>query len=257
MTPPYHLKPQVQRDDLVGFALRMPARIENKRALQHLREGFDRRVLMLDVSIRFILDTAQRQGGKAISPFVAKDLAIHLNAFYLNMCGALDNLAWALQHEDQLLPGVTESSARRTSIDLFGPRFLGALEAKSPALVAFIGEHKRWNSELRDLRDPAVHRIPIYAVPGVLTPAQGAEIDELNERATELFRAGDFDGGSQLLYKTTTLGTYQAWMSLSHDAGYEFRSIPEQVQEDDRHFVAVAAAVLDHLFAPRPGTVAA
>jgi hypothetical protein len=51
--------------------------------------------------------------------------AIHLNAYYLNLSGSLDNLAWVLQYEWQLLPGVSEDGGReRQACQLFRHRFL-------------------------------------------------------------------------------------------------------------------------------------
>jgi hypothetical protein len=244
-----------RRRDLVYDATVTPSRIHNVRARQHLREGFNRRVLMLDASLQFVLENTRQQDGEPISVYVATDLAIHLNALYLNLCGALDNLAWALQYEHQLIQSAEESSGRqRLQINLFNSKFLRALEAVAGTLVTAIREHDGWYRDLRDLRDPAAHRIPIYAVPGVMTGQQANEFAELQAKAADLFNAGDHDGGMDLIHKSTTIGTYKPLMILSHEAGLEPRDIRVQVQEDDYHFVAVAELVLRHLFAPRTTT---
>ncbi len=237
--------------DLVYDATVTPSRIHSVRALQHLKEGFNRRVYMLDAGLRFVLENTRRQDGKVISIYVATELAIHLNAIYLNLCGALDNLAWALQYEHQLLENVEETTGRkRFQVNLFNSKFLKALESFTGTLVTALQEHDRWYKDLRDLRDPAAHRIPIYAVPGIMTGPQANTFGELQARAADLFEAGDHDGGMNLIFESSTLGTYEPLMILSHEAGLEPRDIRTQVQDDDYHFVAVAELVLRHLFAP-------
>jgi hypothetical protein len=237
---------------LVVHAVVTPERIRNARALQHLKEGFNRRVLMLDAGLHFIDETVSLQGGEPLSVYVATDLAIHLNAFYLNLCGALDNLAWALQYEHQLFPGVGETSLKRQRVNLFNNKFLDALDAVAATVATGIRHHLQWNSDLRNLRDPAAHRIPIYAVPGVVTGQQRNEFQHLQKNAADLFTAGDLHGGWGLVHQSTRIGAYQPLMVLSHERGLESRDIRIQVQDDEQHFVEVAEAVLRHLFAPPP-----
>ncbi len=240
---------------LVEPAVLVPERVRNPRALQHLKEGFNRRLYMLDASFRFLHRKAEERGEKAVSCYTATDLAIHLNAFYLNLCGALDNLAWALQYEHKLLPGIDEASGGRVHVNLFGKRFLEALEKPAPALVPAIRTHDSWNTDLKALRDPAAHRIPIYAIPGVLNQAQGEAFNQLQKEATRLFESGDHDGGMDLIFKSQTLGTYQPWMALSHASGFELRDIVKQVGQDDENFVSISHSVLQYLFAAPPQTI--
>ena len=233
----------------------VPERIRNARGLQHLKEGFNRRLYMLDASFRFLHRKADERGAKPVSPYTATDLAIHLNVFYLNLCGALDNLAWALQYEHKLLPGIDEASGGRVHVNLFDKRFLAALERLAPALAPAIRTHDSWNADLKALRDPAAHRIPIYAVPGVLDQAQGEEFQRLQKEATRLFESGDHDSGMDVIFKSQTIGTYQPWMALSHASGFELRDIVKQVGQDDENFVSIGGSVLQYLFALPPQTL--
>src|SRR5205823_2607930 len=170
----------------------------------------------------------------------------------LNLCGALDNLAWALQYERQLLPGVDEASRDRVQVSLFSRRFLEALDGPAPALASLIRTHDSWNTDLKTLRDPATHRIPIYAVPGVLDQAQREEFQRLQKEATRLFESGDHDSGMDVIFKSQTIGTYQPWMALSHASGFELRDIVKQVGQDDENFVSISESVLQYLVAGPP-----
>lgn len=240
--------------DLPLLPLTSAKRIRNPRALQHLREGFNRRVLMMDASLRQIDETAAKAGGKPISPYEATDLATHLNALYLNLCGALDNLAWALQHERSLLTGVTEEGRGRLRVGLFSEAFLAALETAAPDLVTVLRNHAAWHTELRSLRDPGAHRIPIYAVPGIMNEQQGAEANRLSEESTRLILEGKREEGMELMFQSTNLGTYQPLMALSHEGRFEFRKMLPQVAQDEGHFIEVAESVLHCLFSDNDGT---
>jgi hypothetical protein len=237
--------------DLVHLPLVEPERISNQRALQHLKEGFTRRMLMIDASLRTIGATSDAAGGKPISPYAAIDLATHLNALYLNFCGALDNLAWALQYELGILPGVSETSKGRLKVGLFSRSFLQSLEKVAVDLPPVIRGHAAWHDELHSLRDPAAHRIPIYAVPGVMNENQGEQAKQLGVEATRLILEGKTNAGMELMFQASNLGTYQPLMSLSHEGRFEFRHISPQVAADQTHLIQVAEPVLRRLFEQR------
>src|SRR5205809_259034 len=105
-----------RRNGLIHTASVSPHLIQNARALQHLKEGFNRRVLMLDASVRMIKERIDQAKGRPISVLLVPELAIHVNSFWQNICGALDNLAWALKFELKLLPLASEESASRRSV---------------------------------------------------------------------------------------------------------------------------------------------
>lgn len=237
-----------RRQTLQEYALLWPDRIHNQRALQHVKEGFNRRVLMIDASLRQIRDAVERAGGPVLSPYAATDLAIHVNAFWLNICGALDNLAWALQYELTLVPGASEDGSKRQQVNLFDSSFTKALQPLAPALASSLAAHAEWHRDLRNLRDPAAHRIPVYPAPGVMTEQQASDAQRLHDEASALFSAGRHKEGMDLLYRTNTLGTYQPIMILSHDGHYEPRGIAQQVLDDDTHLAELGHAVLKWLF---------
>lgn len=241
-------KTQERRHRLLEYALLHSERVKNPRALQHLREGFNRRVLMMDASLRLVRDTVAKAGGPVLSPYAATDLAIQVNAFWLNLCGALDNLAWALQHELTVIPGATEEGGKRQKVSLFDPLFAKLIAKHSAALAAAVAEHADWNNDLRGLRDPAAHRIPIYPAPGIMTEAQAMEAESLHKAAAGLIDAGRVDEAMELIRQAGTLGTYRPLFFVAHEGRYEARPLERQLLEDDGHFAKVAHAVLSWLF---------
>jgi hypothetical protein len=81
-------------------------------ARRHFNEGFVRRHYMLQSSRLFLCLHCSQSRKEPLSPYEATDCAIHLNAYYLNLRGALDNLAWVLQYEWQLLGNHSVSDGR-------------------------------------------------------------------------------------------------------------------------------------------------
>ena len=89
---------------------------------------------MLQSSRLFLCDRCSPQRKEPLSVYEATECAIHLNAYYLNLRGTLDNLAWVLQYEWGLLANVAEDTRGRLGCNLFGRQFLKALKARHAAL---------------------------------------------------------------------------------------------------------------------------
>src|SRR5690242_20430485 len=99
--------------------------LQSARAKKHLMEGFNRRVLMLHRSIEYVYEVAEEAEGQPLSTFVIPELAIHVNSLWLNICGALDNLAWALAYEYQFSAALGEGPKQgRDAIGLTKKDFL-------------------------------------------------------------------------------------------------------------------------------------
>src|SRR5438128_2027645 len=79
---------------------------EARRFLQH---GFLIRHMMMQ---RSRLEVRQQTIARTepLDPYLAANLATHLNAYYLNLVGALDNLAWAAAFELHLQSSVSQES---------------------------------------------------------------------------------------------------------------------------------------------------
>lgn len=237
-----------RRHDLIAPAMRSPHLIHNPRALQHLREGFNRRVLMLEITIRRIQDQIRKADGPIPAPAVL-ELAIFVNSFWLNICGALDNLAWALNHELSLIPtAVEDSGADRFQVKLFRKKFWSALSAVRPAIIGDLERFRDWYSDLSALRDPSAHRIPIYPIPGVMDSATAAEASRLYEEGTALMNSGSFHEGMSLIHEGYNLATYEPLIALSHNGRDEFRDLAIEIARDEERFVEVSGIILKALF---------
>ena len=218
-------------------------RIANPQACRHVRKGLILRQAMMQTSRLFIHAKLSEQGTKPLDPYMATALAVHLNAFYTNLSGGLDNLAWATTYECGLCTPVVEDAGKGTSrkfCDLFGRAFLDALQVRRPRLAAFLVAESSWHSELRQLRDPGAHRIPLGFALAILTKEEHQHAADLQKRGTALMSEGllstRWDQGYDLWVESMHLGRFQPVIVTNTAQGGEFRSAPDQLSRDTMHF---------------------
>jgi hypothetical protein len=214
-------------------------------AQRHIREGFARRVLLIEANRMTILEIASPERKENLSSDEAAELNVALNSFYVELRGAMDNLAWALHYEYKLLGEVDEDEVPiRARCQLFDSRSLDPLDTQNPELSKFLRGRLEWAKEFKELRDPVAHRIPIYAVPGVAFPADVEKIRELEAEANRAAQAGDLELSFSKLREARTVGGYQPVFATSGPQGLQIRGIHESIQEDQRAFLEVSETVL-------------
>jgi hypothetical protein len=234
------------RLDLIEPATLHGSQLQNGRARQHLTEGFNRRVYMMEASALALQEVVERKDRSPLGPYEATELAVQLNALYLNLCGAIDNLGWAVQHEWSVLGLVNETDRRRLQVSFRRSSFIDRIAESRPELSATIRTFLPWLRDLHELRDPAAHRIPLYVPPGTITDSeQLLELQRLNAEASAAFESGQYRQGMDLSHRARHVGTYMPVMVLSHeDRRLEVRAIPAQVSDDSSQFIALAHPVL-------------
>ena len=218
-------------------------------ARRHFNEGFVRRHYMLQASRIFLCQHCSKGRKEPLSPYEATDSAIHLNAYYLNLRGAMDNLAWVLQYEWQLLAEVTEDGiSGRQDCNLFRSRFLVALKSLHSELASMLDQHKNWARELAELRDPAAHRVPIYVPPSVITSQELLEKFRHVEAQADVVPSERGNRPISEIYREAqAVADFMPVMIISTPHGLERRPICEQVRSDHDKYLTIASAVVDTL----------
>ncbi len=218
-------------------------------ARRHFNEGFVRRHYMLQSSRLYLCHYWSQGRKEPLSPYEATNCEIHLNAYYLNLRGTLDNLTWVLQYEWQLLAGVSEDRGReRQACYLFRREFLAALKSKRPELAFVLEQHGDWARELANLRDPAAHRIPLYVPPSLMTTQ--AQIDEFRRIEAQADAPPSERGDvaiSEIYRKAQKVADFVPVMIISTSQGLKMGSISEQVRYDHDKYLTIARAVVDAL----------
>jgi hypothetical protein len=214
-------------------------------AQQHLRAGFERRLLLNQTS-RLHIENVTKDRKTVLNTYACSELNVHLNSYYVQLRGALDNLAWILHYESDLLGKGDESDPEvRRKCNLFDGRFLQPLEAVYPALAKFLREKQQWFGAFKELRDPIAHRVPLFAMPGVIREgsAEAARQMELNQDIDRAVASKDLDLMRERLFESFRVGTYEPWFAQYGPIGYAVRDIRAQIESDHKEFLDVAEAV--------------
>lgn len=169
--------------------------LASKNARRHLMEGFYRRLGILETNRINIREIADPNRTKNLSPYECGDLNLHLNSYYFQMRGSLDNLAWIVHYELALLGTGDESDLpTRRHCNIFGRNFLKALDKQRPSLKDALSDKRQWERDFKELRDPVAHRIPLYAPPGVINSENDVErFKELDREGTAAALGGIFE----------------------------------------------------------------
>lgn len=92
------------------------------------------------------------------------DVSRYLNSIYIDLLGLMDNYAWTLTHQ---FGNKKTLSTDRMQIGLFKPAL-----AKDPALSSLMSEVRafaQWEKEVKERRNPAAHRMPLYVPSAALS----------------------------------------------------------------------------------------
>jgi hypothetical protein len=236
-----------QEHDLLEKAFFKSNDLTDRQATRHLREGLIRRLYMMQSSRIFMRENTRPDRERPLSAYLATELAVHVNGYYLNLCGSLDNMAWMLGYEWALFPNLDENSIdSRRYCNLFGNRFLQDVRTKHSDLARLLTDHINWNRELREFRDPAAHRIPLYVSPGVITSEE--VLDSFHEIGREAGKSREERGGrsiSEIFDEQRALATYVPLIITSAADGLTPHSIPDQVGSDHTAFLKVTRTVID------------
>ncbi|PKG84374.1 hypothetical protein CXF85_08605 [Colwellia sp. 75C3] len=195
---------------VIGKFQELSATISKKKPKDYLQYGYGQRSLQIMESHYKLTEVINKSGGERLDPYKMTEVNILLNAFYLNMIGAIDNLAWALQHEFNLIDGANENNKKRTRVGLFNNKFQEALSQYHPEIVNRLNEFKDWFFELKDFRDPAAHRIPLHCVSGVIRDEHKNEYLEAQKHFLKQDYLINRDGYMDAQYALSQCGVFEA-----------------------------------------------
>ena len=234
-----HVSPLTSEfQELVLSMSRLNARLHNEHALRHATHGIGRRLAILRVNVKHILRLSERPKDAPLYGEAQNELGMHLNSFYIHLRGLLDNLAWMLAYELQLFGPLSEdNTADRKRIGLFQDDFRKTL--KHGPTTELVARHVKWHSMTKQLRDPIAHRVPLYAVPCVLTEDEGKLFHQLNEQELQALLAGDLPRYQQLHGKKLQLGEYHPVFCLEEEGEPIMGPIKEQIEQDSRVLIEI------------------
>jgi hypothetical protein len=153
------------------------------------------------------------------------DVARYLNSIYIDLLGLMDNYAWKRAHQ----AGSADTlAADKMQIGLF-KRVL----ARDPTIGAVIKEIETfasWEREVKERRNPAAHRMPLYVPSAALTPEDVTTYNTLGDEASAALHAHDFERYRDLQTAQQRVGTFIA--KFLHDPSGPVHDIYPTVSND-------------------------
>jgi hypothetical protein len=176
---------------------------------RHLHRGLLIRLGMMEECI-IILNEELNKAHSPLDGYLSMQLTLFLNAYYLNLAGSLDNIAWALVYHHSLINNIDEDEPKhRRFAQHLGKDFLAEIRKKhldqlSDGLETF----RDWYWDMREFRDPAAHRIPLSVPRSVHSEEDVKEYYRLDKEAAELIAQGEEARGMDLIHQSYRLGKH-------------------------------------------------
>ena len=204
-----------------------------EQAKSHLMYGAGRRLRIIKRSFHVVANIVKPNRNKPLDDEEQVELNLHLNSLYLHLRGLMDNLAWAVVLEHGILGEFDEKQSKdRQRVGLFNKEFMEAVKGEFPGFYQALKEKADWNRELRDLRDPVAHRIPIYAVPSFLSQEEATEYRRKYAEAIRCINKLNFEESDRLLEEIGQIGTYVPVFHRTEDAEQKLYPVHDQVERD-------------------------
>ena len=231
----------------IGRAIQVAGRLMSDKAQEHLLYGLVRRLRILHHGLLKIVAVAYPRRKQPLSYAEQLDLSLHLNSFYLHIRGCLDNLAWCLVHELQLFGLEVREDAIASRVNLFGEAFLQKLVSMAPELAVLVRKHVDWQRDLKNIRDPVAHRIPIYAVPAMLSADETERYRSVCQREEAARAIGDLDQTARLLEELDGIGYYVPCFAQLPSDNVSLRKVYPQVADDLSMVLQLADEIIGDL----------
>lgn len=228
----------------IGDYQLLVSKLSDPRARKYLLYGFNMRALQIKETKFQLSQTIEKAGGKNLSPYDICHVNIFLNAFYLNMLGALDNLAWAMQHEFSIIDGANASDKSRNGIGLFHNKFQDGLKRIDGETVDSLLQYHEWFSELKKFRDPAAHRMPLYCAPGVVTSEHQGQYKAAADKLSAQNYLKDPNSYMDAQYELSMVGNFQPIFTSFSESEDMLYPLLRTIERDYHPFWEVANYML-------------
>ncbi len=175
-------------------------RLKNEKAREYLMQGVGRRLKTLTRCINNIFTTFPPGQVEHLSKEALTDIDINLHAFFINVAGIFDNLAWVFVYENDLLGKSKEGKIPRDWVGLFNEETQKHLKVELRDYLNTDSMKSWYRSYSKSYRDTLAHRIPLYVPPSLLSEADAKEYQIIEEQIQALgfSTLGDIDKSHEL-----------------------------------------------------------
>jgi hypothetical protein len=184
----------------------------NPQAGEYARTGFARRLGYLDHAM-LRLDEVYPPNIVNAPRDRVRDAELILQAFVMNVFGAIDNLAWVWALERNVT-GPGGRALYGSEMVFVGPRCDHLIASLTPPILDEIANAAEWFDVIGAYRHGVAHQIPIY-IPRLFSEDESAEFGRLEFAIRDAFAADDLDAALELMDRKHGLGDYGAMMALN------------------------------------------
>lgn len=217
-------------------------------ARRHVLRGAMRRHVLLQECRIWLRNECQKHQ-KPLGLHEVRTVSIYANAYYVNLCGALDNVAWMLTHELRLCEPVNEDDGKTQRFSsLRSPRFLKALGGVEPRIARRVAASQEWHKALRLLRDPAAHRLPLSIIPAILSEEEAREHSRLKAEARDSLKTGDYAKWQALDGEADRIGKFVPLLESPEPEFAQPYILPNLLIRDHAYYVDLVGAVCRMMF---------
>lgn len=234
-------------------------KLKHAKAKEYLMHGVSRRLKILTKCIDNIFEIFPIDRTEHLSHDGLANLDINLHAFFINISGIFDNMAWVIAHERKLIGDRKDGKIRKENVSLFNKKFQKHLAEEYRGFLNSDDIKKWYSNYSKHYRDALAHRIPLYTPPSILTNKEAQEYqdielqkqvliakftipenidkhDQLNKKQSELGRPSPFfihsieEGSKQIMMHAQIITDYvtieEAIMKFFDYFGHDISEIP-------------------------------
>ncbi len=208
-------------DNLLLRIIFFESTLKNVKAREYLMKGVGRRLKTITRCINNIFTTFPPVQVEHLSKEALTDTDINLHAFFINVAGIFDNLAWVFVYENDLLGKSKEGKIPRNRIGLFNEETQKHLKAELRDYLNTDSMKSWYESYSKSYRDSLAHRIPLYVPPSVLNKTQEKEYQNIEEQIQALgfSEVSDIDKRNALRDTQQSLGKASHFFAHSLSEG--------------------------------------
>lgn len=217
-------------------------------AKRHIHRGFIVRLDMIESAL-ISLDSGVGKSDAPLSHYLAGQLTLFLNAYYLNLAGSLDNLAWALAYQHKMVDGIDEGNRKHQRIvQLVGNDFLKLLREKNLEVLGdLLISMQDWYWDIRKFRDPFAHRIPLLVPHSIYSDSDAVAAQEMDSRASEFISNGEWRKGMDLLHQSFSLGKHVP-VFIAEGLEMQLYDLASRIDQDHEMWLNIVNAVFKEGF---------
>jgi hypothetical protein len=154
-------------------------RFANDEAREFAQHGFMRRLGTLRRCIENVFAIIPPETDKVPSRPILHDAQINIQAFFANVYGSVDNLAWVWVFERGLADKIPRNRVG------FRSHNTEVRSSLSSEFQEYLKKLDSWMNYIIEYRDALAHRIPLYVPPGAVPQGHVDAYNDLSKRMTD------------------------------------------------------------------------